>query len=69
MINEKRLKKWLKLKNKRGSVIIIIVKNKLKALNLYAKKLKFRGIPKVIEKYWKARPNSIYMTCFNIGHN
>lgn len=69
LINKKRLEKYLKLENKKRFVMMIIVENKLEALNFYAKKLKFGEISKVVEKYWEASPSSICIVYFDIGYN
>lgn len=66
---KKQLKKRQELRNEKRLAIIIIIKNKVKALKFYATKLQFEEIPKVIAKYCKTKPSSIYITCSNITYD
>lgn len=54
--------------NKRGSAIVITVKGEAEAKKLCASGLRFGGLVKVVEKYWKAGRSSVCMTCCGIGH-
>lgn len=69
LINEERLEKRLESGNGRGSAILITVGTEIEASKLFAKRLRFGGAPKMVEKYWEARPSSVCMTCLGIGHD
>lgn len=68
LISENRLRKQQKSGNKRGSAIVITVKGEAKAKKLCALGLRFRGLVKVVEKYWEAGLSLVCMTCCWIGH-
>lgn len=68
-ICETWLEKRLESRSRRGSAIVITVRNNAEAFKLYSKRLRFEEVLKVVEKYWKAGINSIYMSCASVGHN
>lgn len=41
----------------------------VEASTLYAKGLRFRRVPKVVEKYWEVGLDSVYMSSAEIRHN
>ena len=47
---------------------MITVKSEVKAKKLCASGLRFGQVIKKVEKYWKAGPSSVCMTCCGIGH-
>lgn len=55
-------------RNKRSFAIVIIVKRETEVKKLYISDLRFGRFTRVVEKYWKARPSLVYMTCYRIGH-
>ena len=57
-----------KVRNKRGSAILITVKGRSESKHLCAFGFRFGGAVKVVEKYWEAGPSSVCMTCYGIGH-
>lgn len=69
LINEEQLEEQLEIGNRRRSAIVIIMGNETEAQKLYIKGIRFRGAPKIVEKYWEARPISVCMTCLGIGHH
>ena len=69
LISEVRLKKRLETGNGRGSAIVITVGNEADISKLCAKRLRFGGAPKVVEKYWEAGPSFVCITCSGIGHD
>ncbi len=64
LINEECLKERLESGNERGSAIVITVRTEIEASKLCAKGLRFRGAPKVVEKYWEAGLNSFFFFFF-----
>ena len=68
LISEDRLKEQQAINNKRGSAIVITVSNKLVAKQLIASGLRFRGMDKKVEKFWKAGPGSVCLRCYRIGY-
>lgn len=62
LINETQLEKHLESKNRKRSTIVIIVKNSVEASKLYFKRLKFEKTLKIVEKYGKARLDSLYIS-------
>ena len=69
LMSEARLEEHLETGNERGSAIVITVGNEADVSKLCAKGLRFGGVPKVVEKYWEAGPNSMCMTYSGIGHD
>lgn len=69
MISKAQLEECLEAGNRKGSAIVITIGNKVEASKLCAKRLRFGGTLKVVEKYWKAGPSSVYMTSSSIGHD
>lgn len=55
--------------NRKGSAIVITIENELEVSRLCIKRLRFGRVSKVVEKYWKARSSSIYMTCSGISYD
>lgn len=49
--------------------IVIIVRNSVEASKLCSKGLRSGGALKVVEKYWKAGPGSVSMSCVGVGHD
>ena len=68
LISETRLREQQETGNKRGSAIVITVKEEFEAKQLCASRLRFGGIVRVVERYWEAGPSSVCMTCYGIGH-
>ncbi len=68
LIGEYRLKEQQETGTKRGSVIVITVKRESEEKQLCASGLRFVEVIRVVEKYWKARPSSLCMTFYDIGH-
>lgn len=56
------MKKYLESEIKKRSIIVITVDISKKVAQLYFKKLRFRGVFKVIKKYWKVGPSLIYLS-------
>lgn len=54
--------------NKRGSAIVITVKEETEAKKLCASGLCCGSLIRVVEKYWEAGLSSVYMTCYGIGY-
>lgn len=52
----------------RWFAIVITIGNEADASKICTKGLRFGGSLKVVEKYWKAGPSSVCMTCSGIGH-
>ena len=69
MINETRLEERLKSGNGRRSAIVIMVRNSVEASKLCSKGLRFGGALKVVEKYYKAGPDSVCMSCAGVGYD
>ena len=69
LINKTQLEERLDFGNRKGSAIVITVEKSMEASRLNSKRLRFDGALKVVEKYWKAGPSSVCMTCSGIGHN
>ena len=69
LISESQLEKRLESHTGKGSAIVITVGTSKEAAKLRSKGLRFGGALKVVEKYWEARPGSIYLSCIRIGHN
>ena len=69
LISEARLEERLETGSGKGSAIVITVGNEEDASKLCASGLRFGGAPKVVERYWKARPSSVCMTSLGIGHD
>ena len=67
LINENRLREQQET-GKRGSAIVITVKGQAEAKKLCASGLRFRGVIRVVERYWEAGPGSVCMTCCGIGY-
>lgn len=53
---------------KRSAIVIIVDINE-KASKLCSRELKFRGAFKVVEKYWGAKPSSVYLNCTGMSHD
>ena len=68
LINEDRLREHQEAGNKRGSAIIISVREDLEARQLCASGLRFGGVTGAVENFWETGPNSVCMTCWGIGH-
>ena len=68
LISESRLKEKQEFNNKQDSAIVITVSGESEAKKLFASRLRFGGVVKVIEKYWESEPSSVYITCCGIGH-
>ena len=68
LINENRLRKQQKTGNKRGSAIVIMIREESEAKYLCISELWFGGIFRVVERYWGAEPGSVCMTCCGISH-
>ena len=68
LINKSRLREQQETGNKRGSVIVMIVKGETEAKQLCASGLRFGGVVRVVERYWEAGPSSVCMKCCGIGH-
>ncbi len=66
--NEDRLREQQETGNKGNSAIVITVKGESEAKQLCASGLRFGGVVRVVEKYWKAGPSSVCMACCGIGH-
>lgn len=69
LINKAQLKKYLETKNRRELVIIITFGNEADISKLCAIMLRFEKTSKVIEKYWQADLNSLYISYVGIEHN
>lgn len=50
------------IRNKQGFAIIITIKGKIKAKKLYILGSQFENLITVINKYWKIKQNSVYIT-------
>lgn len=57
------------LGNYYDSSIIIMLANNFNATYLCAKRLRFEGILKVVERYWKAKPGLVCSVYCNIAHD
>lgn len=66
-MNKLQLEKRLKTGGKKSSEIFNRVGNEEDVSKLRISGLRFRGASKVLEKYWNARPSSVYMTCLDIS--
>lgn len=53
----------------RRPAIVIIVENSAEASILYSRGLRLKEAIKVIEKYWKARPGLVCMSCARVGYD
>lgn len=69
LINETQLKERQGSEKRRRSTIVITVGNEAETVKLYAKRLRFRRAPKVVEKYWEAEPSLAGIICLGIGHD
>lgn len=69
LIYKSQLRERQELGNYRGSSIIIIVANNSDTTYLCAKRLRFGGTLKGVERYWEAVPGSVSPVCCNIGHD
>ncbi len=68
LINENRLRDQQETGTKRCCAIVITVKGATKAKQLFESGLRFDGVVRGVEKYWKAGSSSVFMTCCDIGH-
>lgn len=64
-----RLDERFETRNRKKSTIVITVGNKVDIFKFVEKKFRFEGSPKVIGKYWEARPSFVYITCLDMGHD
>ncbi len=69
LIHESRLRERQESGNYRGSSIVITVASSSEATHLCAKRLRFGGTFKVVERYWEAGPGSVCPICCGIGHD
>lgn len=69
LINEAWLKKHLEFETRKGSGIVITVKNNIKASTLCSKRLRLGGVLKVVEKYWEAGTILVCMGCTDVNHD
>ena len=69
LISETQLEEHLESGTGKGLAVVIIVGNSIEASKLCSKGLRFGGALKVVEKYWKAGPGSVCMSCAGIGHD
>lgn len=68
LIYEDRLRKKQELGNYRGLSIVITVANNSDAIYLCAKRQRFRGALKLVERYWEAGEGSVCLICYGISH-
>lgn len=66
LLNKSQLEKCLKAGTRRRSAIVITVGTSKKVAKLCFKGLRFRRALKVVEKYWKAGPDSVYLSCAGV---
>ncbi len=69
LISESRLQERLESGTGKGSAIVIIVGTSEEATKLCSKGLRFGDALKIVEKYWKAGPGSVCLSCAGIGHD
>lgn len=69
LISEKWSEKHLEAGIGRRSAIVIIVSTSKKIAKLCSNGFRLRRALKVVEKYWKAGPNSIYLSFARVGHD
>lgn len=69
LIHEAQLRERQESGNNRDSAIVITVANASDVAYLCAKRLRFGGALKIVEKYREAGPGSVCPVCCGIGHD
>ena len=69
LISDTQLEGCLESGSRKGSAIVIIVRNNAEVSKLCSKELRFVGALEIIEKYWEVGPSLVCMSFAGVGHN